>query len=84
MLAIRLARFGSKKKPSYRIVVIEKDRARDSKAVEVLGHYDPLMEPAKVVLDHSRFEHWVRVGAQPSDTVARLVRANPAPVPVAV
>jgi small subunit ribosomal protein S16 len=84
MLAIRLARFGSKKKPTYRVVVIEKDRARDSKAIEVLGHYNPLTEPAAVVLDHSRFEHWVKVGAQPSDTVARLVKSNPAPAPVAV
>ncbi|MCX6604568.1 MAG: 30S ribosomal protein S16 [Acidobacteria bacterium] len=83
MLAIRLARFGSKKKPTYRVVVIQKERARDSKALEVLGHYDPLTEPATVVLDHSRFEHWVKVGAQPSDTVARLVRSNPAPAPVA-
>ncbi|MBZ2176737.1 MAG: 30S ribosomal protein S16 [Acidobacteriota bacterium] len=84
MLAIRLARFGSKKKPTYRVVVIEKERARDSKALEVLGHYNPLTEPAAVVLDHDRYAHWVKVGAQPSDTVARLVKANPAPEPVAV
>jgi small subunit ribosomal protein S16 len=84
MLAIRLARFGSKKKPSYRVVVIEKERARDSKALEVLGHYNPLSEPATVVLDHERFAHWIKVGAQPSDTVARLAKANPAPEPVAV
>ena len=84
MLAIRLARFGSKKKPTYRVVVIEKERARDSKALEVLGHYNPLSEPATVVLDHDRFAHLVKVGAQPSDTVTRLVKANPAPEPVAV
>lgn len=84
MLAIRLARFGSKKKPTYRVVVIEKERARDSKALEVLGHYNPLSEPATVVVDHDRYAHWVKAGAQPSDTVARLVKANPAPEPVAV
>ncbi len=80
MLMIRLARFGAKKKPTYRVVVIEKDRARDSRAVEVVGHYNPVADPAVVVLQHDRIEHWVKSGAQLSDTVARLVKANPAVV----
>jgi len=80
MLMIRLARFGAKKKPTYRVVVIEKDRARDSKALEVVGHYNPVADPAVVVLQHERIEHWVKSGAQLSDTVARLVKANPAVV----
>ena len=80
MLMIRLARFGAKKKPTYRVVVIEKDRARDSKAVEVVGHYTPVADPAVVGLQHDRIEHWVKSGAQLSDTVARLVKANPAVV----
>ena len=80
MLMIRLARFGAKKKPTYRVVVIEKDRARDSKAVDVVGHYNPVADPAVVVLQHDRIEHWVKSGAQLSDTVARLVKANPAVV----
>ncbi len=80
MLMIRLARFGAKKKPTYRVVVIEKDRARDSKAVEVVGHYNPVADPAVVVLQHDRIEHWVKSGAQLSDTVARLMKANPAVV----
>ncbi|WP_321473262.1 30S ribosomal protein S16 [uncultured Paludibaculum sp.] len=80
MLMIRLARFGAKKKPTYRVVLIEKDRARDSKALEVLGHYNPVADPAVVQLDHARIEHWTKSGAQLSDTVARLVKANPAPV----
>ena len=80
MLMIRLARFGAKKKPTYRVVVIEKDRARDSKAVEVVGHYNPVADPAVVGLQHDRIEHWVKSGAQLSDTVARLVKANPAVV----
>jgi small subunit ribosomal protein S16 len=80
MLMIRLARFGAKKKPTYRVVVIEKERARDSRAVEVVGHYNPVANPAQVQLDHERISHWVKSGAQLSDTVARLVKSNPAPV----
>jgi small subunit ribosomal protein S16 len=79
MLMIRLARFGAKKKPTYRVVVIEKERARDSRAVEVVGHYNPVASPAQVQLDHERINHWVKSGAQMSDTVARLVKTNPAP-----
>lgn len=78
MLMIRLARFGAKKKPFYRVVVIEKERARDSRNLEVVGHYNPLTEPATVKLSHDRIEHWTKHGAQMSDTVARLVKNNPA------
>lgn len=78
MLMIRLARFGSKKKPVYRVVVIDKERARDSRAVEVVGTYNPVAQPAAVKLEHARIEHWMKNGAQPSDTVARLLKANPA------
>lgn len=83
MLMIRLARFGAKKKPFYRVVVIEKERARDSKNLEVVGHYNPLTEPAQVKLDYDRINHWTKNGAQMSETVARLVKNNPAPAPVA-
>ncbi len=79
MLMIRLARFGAKKKPTYRVVVIEKQRARDSKSIEVVGHYNPVADPAVVELNHDRIEHWVRSGAQLSDTVARLLKQHPAP-----
>jgi small subunit ribosomal protein S16 len=78
MLMIRLARFGAKKKPSYRVVVIDKERARDSRSVEVVGIYDPIAKPAAVKLDHDRIAHWMKHGAQPSDTVARLLKNNPA------
>ncbi|MBI5083578.1 MAG: 30S ribosomal protein S16 [Acidobacteria bacterium] len=74
---IRLARFGAKKKPTYRVVVIDKDRARDSKALEVVGHYNPVASPSVVELKHDRIEHWVKSGARMSDTVERLVKANP-------
>ena len=78
MLMIRLARFGAKKKPTYRLVVIEKDRARNSRAVEVLGHYNPVAKPKQVVIKHDRVDHWIKNGAQPSDTVARLLKTYPA------
>ena len=78
MLAIRLARFGAKKKPTYRVVVIDKERARNSRSVEVVGHYDPIAKPAQVELKHERIEYWIQKGAQPSDTVNRLLKSNPA------
>ena len=78
MLAIRLARIGKKKKPFYRVVVIDKEHARDGRNLEVVGHYNPLTHPAKVDLKHDRIEHWTKVGAQMSETVARLVKRNPA------
>jgi small subunit ribosomal protein S16 len=79
MLKIRLARFGTKKKPSYRVVVIEDWRARNSRCVEVVGLYNPINKPALVDLKHDRIAHWVASGAQPSLTVARLMKSNPAP-----
>jgi small subunit ribosomal protein S16 len=79
MLMIRLARFGAKKKPTYRVVVIDKERARDSRAVEVVGFYNPVSQPATVKLNYDRLNHWIGAGAQPSDTVARLLKSSPAP-----
>jgi small subunit ribosomal protein S16 len=77
---IRLARFGAKKKPFYRVVVIDKERARDGRNLEVVGNYNPLATPATVVLDHARINHWISVGAQMSERVSFLVKNNPAPV----
>ncbi len=77
---IRLARFGAKKKPSYRVVVIDKERARDSRSVEVVGFYNPISQPHVVNLKHERIEYWLKNGAQPSGTVSRLIKNNPAPV----
>lgn len=82
MLMIRLARFGAKKKPFYRVVVIEKERARNGRNLEVVGHYNPLTAPAKVLLKRDRLDYWVKNGAQMSDTVRRLVEKNPEPAPV--
>ena len=78
MLMIRLARFGAKKKPTYRLVVIDKERARNSRAVEVVGHYDPVARPKQLHVKRDRVEHWIRNGAQPSDTVKRLLDQNAA------
>jgi len=79
MLMIRLARFGAKKKPFYRMVVIEKERARNGRNLEVVGQYNPRTSPASVTLNHERIAHWTRNGAHLSDTVRRLVEKNPAP-----
>ncbi len=81
MLMIRLARFGTKKRPTYRVVVINKEQARDSKALEVVGQYNPIVKPTQVNLKHERIAYWMKNGAQPSDTVARLLKNNPAPAP---
>ncbi len=77
---IRLARFGAKKRPFYRVVVIEKERAANGRNLEVVGHYNPLTDPAQVNLKHERIEHWTKSGAQLSETVARLIKKNPLPV----
>ncbi|MDQ2842584.1 MAG: 30S ribosomal protein S16 [Acidobacteriota bacterium] len=83
MLAIRLARFGAKKKPTYRVVVIDKERARNSRSVEVVGHYNPIAKPAEVHLDRERIDYWVKNGAQPSETVSRLMKKAPVETPPA-
>ncbi|HYL39458.1 MAG TPA: 30S ribosomal protein S16 [Bryobacteraceae bacterium] len=79
MLMIRLARFGAKKKPTYRVVVIDKERARNSRSVEVVGTYNPVSQPPSVNLKHERIQYWLKNGAQPSETVSRLLKNNPSP-----
>lgn len=76
MLVIRLSRFGKKKKPFYRVVVTDKRRPRDGRFVEIVGTYDPLKQPAEVRLDAERVKYWLGCGAQPSDTVRSLLRAQ--------
>ncbi len=78
MLMIRLSRRGAPKKPMYRIVVIEKDRARDGRSIEVVGTYNPRTSPATVELKRDRVDYWVGKGAKMSDTVNRLVAKAPA------
>jgi small subunit ribosomal protein S16 len=79
VVMIRLARVGARKQPYYRIVVIEKDRARNGRSIEVVGTYNPRTNPASVDLKHERIAYWRGVGAQLSDTVAKLLAKNPAP-----
>lgn len=69
MLTIRLARFGKKKKPFYRVVVIERTRPRNGRVREAVGTYNPLIKPAEIKLNMERIKYWLSVGAQPSDTV---------------
>ncbi len=72
-LKIRLARGGAKKRPFYRIVVAESHFARDGKFVEKIGTYNPMLQkddPKRIVLDTERAQHWLKVGATPSDRVA--------------
>jgi small subunit ribosomal protein S16 len=81
MLAIRLRRTGSKKRPFFRVVVTDSRAARDSSFVEVLGHYNPRTKPETLDIKRDRLEHWMKQGATPSDTVRTLVaRMPPAPV----
>jgi small subunit ribosomal protein S16 len=70
-------RMGAKKRPFYRVVVKEKRSKRDGKYLENLGTYDPLQDPAEVILNHDRIRYWISVGAKPTDTVASLIKHNP-------
>ncbi len=74
MLAIRLSRIGKKKKPFYRVVVMDKRKPRNGRTVEVVGTYDPLKKPAEIKLDAERVKYWLGCGAQPSDTVRSFLR----------
>jgi small subunit ribosomal protein S16 len=79
MLAIRLTRAGSKKRPTYRVVVTEARSPRDSSVVESLGYYNPKTKPATLKVDRERVAHWISVGAQPSNTVKTLLKKHPEP-----
>jgi small subunit ribosomal protein S16 len=74
MVKIRLTRQGAKKRPYYRIVVMDERKARDGRPIEFLGTYDPLTQPESIQLKSERIEAWVAQGAQLSPRVATLVR----------
>ena len=76
MLAIKLMRTGAKKQPSYRVVVKEKQSKRDGAYLENLGTYNPTREPAEVKLKMDRVRYWISKGAQPTDTVSRLIKVG--------
>lgn len=78
MLMIRLARIGARKQPYYRVVVIDKERARNGRSVEVVGLYNPRTNPTTIDLKRDRIDYWVSKGAQLSETVSRLVTKSAA------
>jgi small subunit ribosomal protein S16 len=78
VLIIRLARIGARKQPHYRVVVIDKERARNGRSVEVVGIYNPRTTPATIDVKRDRVDYWVSKGAQLSNTVRRLLSKAPA------
>ena len=73
MVKIRLQREGKKKAPFYHIVVADSRSPRDGKIIEQIGTYDPMTNPATIVLDNAKVEQWIKNGAKPTDTVKALI-----------
>jgi len=73
MMTLRLMRFGAKSKPSYRIVVVDSKKPRETEAEEIIGYYNPLKEPAEISLDLEKAKFWMDKGAKPSPTVKSLI-----------
>ena len=71
---IRLTRVGATKQPSYRVVVADSRSARDGRAIDTIGHYNPRTDPIELVVDEAKAKDWLAKGAQPSDTVRRLFK----------
>lgn len=81
-VSIRLRREGSSKRPRYRVVVTDSRAPRDGRFIEMIGHYNPVTDPPVVVIDRARAEMWISKGAQPSNTVKKLMANAPKPAPV--
>ena len=73
---VRLTRVGSKKNPIWRVVVADKRSPRDGRTIETIGHYNPQTEPSTITIDEERLQHWLARGAQPTNTVKQLVKAQ--------
>jgi small subunit ribosomal protein S16 len=73
MLKIRLRRMGAKGKPTYRVVVVDSRKSRDGAFVEIIGNFDPKTEPESIAIKEERALYWLKLGAQPTDTTARLL-----------
>jgi len=73
---VRLTRVGSKKNPIWRIVVADQRSPRDGRFIEMIGHYNPQTEPSEIVIDDERLQHWLTQGAQPTNTVKKLIKAS--------
>jgi small subunit ribosomal protein S16 len=71
---IRLTRVGATKQPTYRLVVADSRSARDGRAIDTIGHYNPRTDPIELVVDEAKAKDWLAKGAQPSDTVKRLFK----------
>ena len=75
-MRVRLTRVGSRKNPVWRVVVADQRSPRDGRVIEQIGRYNPQTEPSEVVLDEERLRHWLERGAQPTDTVRKLIRIH--------
>lgn len=73
---VRLTRVGSKKNPIWRVVVADGRSPRDGRIIEAIGHYNPQTQPSRIVVDRERLQHWLDRGAQPTNTVRKLMRAE--------
>ena len=73
-VVLRLKKFGTKKKPFFRIVAVTKSEKRDGKSIEELGHYDPKKDGENVKINKERIEYWLKTGATPSDTVKSILK----------
>ena len=76
---VRLTRVGSKKNAMWRVVVADQRSPRDGRFIEMIGHYNPQTQPSQIVIDRERLDHWIKQGAQPTDTVRKLMRAENTP-----
>jgi small subunit ribosomal protein S16 len=75
---VRLTRVGSKKNPIWRIVVADQRSPRDGRFIELIGHYNPQTQPSEIEIDDERLQHWLAHGAQPTNTVKKLIKAKSA------
>lgn len=76
MVKLRLMRMGKKKQPTYRVVVADSRSPRDGRFIEIIGHYDPRQEPSLVNIENDKAVAWLRKGAQPTETVRRLLQTS--------
>ena len=76
MVKLRLMRMGKKKQPTYRVVATDSRSPRDGRFIEIVGHYDPRQEPSTIVIDNEKALKWLRDGAQPSETVRKLLEVS--------
>lgn len=74
MVAIRLTRMGTKHRPFYRVVAVDKEKPRESKFIEQIGYYNPMTNPAEIKIDLKKYEEWIKKGAKPSQTVRSLIK----------